>query len=362
MTNLRQFKPIFGLRVEGQPFNASRVMKIEVTDAAGYESDELTIEFDDVFPHIEKPREGAAITLELGFAETGLIFAGTYLFEEWERNGFQRTATLVAKAADHAKSLKEPKTRAWTGTVETITQTIAHAHNLKLVISDALRAHQIDYLAQTEESDQHFLTRLGRRIGAVIAPKDGHLLVTERYSGKTASGEDLPRIHITLDQLISSSAYSLRLKPRSRFAKIIAKWEDAACGKTRQVILDLAVEGPSITLREVLQNGADALKAAQARQKEARAGEGELTIALVGDPEARAEAPILIAGVAPDVDGEWLAHSVTHVWDFGAEGGATTTIEAQFGMEDDDKPAEPSASPKNGTATGNGEYISILDR
>ncbi|MBI1495418.1 contractile injection system protein, VgrG/Pvc8 family [Halocynthiibacter styelae] len=360
MINLRQYRPTFRLTVEGKPFNSARVLRIEATDAAGYESDELTITFDDTFPFVERPREGAAITLDLGFEETGLMFAGTYLFEEWGRNGFERTATLTAKAADHAKSLKEPKTRNWSGTVESIAGEIARSHNLKLVISEALASHVIDYIAQTNESDQNLLTRIGRRIGAVIAPKDGHLLVTERNSGKTASGQDLPAVQVTTDRLIADNAYSVNLKPRSRFSRIIANWEDAAAGRTRQAILELAVEGPSITLREVFQNEADAVKAAEARHKEVRAGEGEMTVELVGAPAARAEAPVQVLNVAPDLDGNWIAHSVTHVWDFGEEGGATTTIEAQFGMDEEkeDKPATTSANRN----TGNGEYISILDR
>ena len=322
------------------------------------------------FPFLARPRERAKITLSLGFLETGKVFVGTYVFEEWERNGFERTATMIYKAADHAETLKEPKTRSWTGkTFGQIAEAIAAEHNLKPVISDKLKDHQVDYVAQTEESDQNFLTRLGRKLGAVIAPKDGHLLVTERHSGKTASGKDMPKIYVIPTRLISDSAYYVRLKPRSRFSKVIAKWEERSTGKTRNLSLKAGDKGPSYTLREVFQNEADARKAGKAKVKELRAGEGEFSATLVGDPKARAEAPIIVQGVAPDADGEWLCSSVTHVWDYGEDGGATTTIEAQFGMDGEEKKEDSGNTKRNRTRskttnpgnTGSGEYVSILD-
>ena len=88
-------------------------MSIEVTDAAGFESDELTIKFND-WPRIPTPHEGAEFELSLGYLEWGKpIYIGTYFFEESERLGFDREVTFTTKAADHSKTLKEPKTRAW---------------------------------------------------------------------------------------------------------------------------------------------------------------------------------------------------------------------------------------------------------
>lgn len=354
--------PIFLLKVDGKTFPSARVMRIEVSDEAGFESDELRLVLDDAPPQIARPREGAQYELSLGFREWGPpIYVGTYIFEEIERNGYQRTLTLIAKAADHAKTLKEPKTRPWEAvTFGDIAGSIAQTHGLKLAITKALAQHHIPYAAQTEESDQNFLTRLGRRIGAVVAPKDGHLLVTERRSGKTASGRDLPTIIVNPMRLIDQSAYWVRIKPRSRFGKVIARWQDRGAGRTRKVTLETGREGPSTTLRETFQSEAEATKAADAKVKELRAGEGELSVTLVGDPKARAEAPILVLGVAPDADGEWIASAVRHVWDYAEGGGATTTIEAEFGMEEKDD--KDDANKKKSSRRQSGEYVSILDR
>lgn len=361
MINLRGYTPAHLVLADGKPFSMTRILKIEITDAAGFESDELVITLDDSYPHIARPREGAKLTVFLGFLETGLVEMGTFIFEELERNGLERTLTLICKAADHASTLKEPKTRSWDGqTLGEVVKKIASEHGLKAAITETLATHQIKFIAQTEESDQNFLTRLGRRVGAVITPKDGHLLTTERRSGKTASGKDMPKIEVTLERLVSTGAYSVRLKPRSRFSRVIANYQDRASGTTKRFSLKGAEKGPSITLREVYQDEQDAKKAAVARVSDLRAGEGELTLELIGDPLARAEAPLIIENVAPDVDGNWIASTVTHVWDYGEGGGATTTVEAEFGKEEKDETSGRKNTRKSKKPAG--EYVSVLDR
>jgi phage protein D len=119
---------------------------------------------------------------------------------------------------------------------------------------------------------------MGNKIGAIVAPKDGHLLVTERRSGKSASGKALPTIYVIPTKLISGSAYYVRIKPRSRYSKVIAKWNDRAAGRTKSLTLKAAEKGPSMTLREVFQSEAGATKAAEAKAVELRAGEGELAL------------------------------------------------------------------------------------
>ncbi|PIE13847.1 MAG: hypothetical protein CSA70_03785 [Rhodobacterales bacterium] len=373
MINLRASKPTFQITADGGRFDSSRVLSIEVTDEAGFESDELTIVLDDTLPQIARPREGAKLEVSLGFEEWGPpVYVGTFVFEEIERDGPERTVTLIAKAADHAKTLKQPKTRAWEEkTFGQIVTRIAKDHGLKPAIANSLASHKIPYMAQTEESDQNFLTRLGRRVGAVIAPKDGHLVATERRSGKTAGGQQLPTIRVYPDRLVSDTAYHVRLKPRSRYSEVIARWQDRAGGRTRREVIETGSEGPSMTLREVFQSQPEARKAGEAKVRELRAGEGELSVELVGDPKARAECPIIVEGVSVDADGDWIASRVTHFWDYADGGGATTTVEAEFGMDEkDDKTSsnkERSSKTKakrrkSSSPQKPGEYVSILDR
>ena len=149
---------------------------------------------------------------------------------------------------------------------------------------------------------------------------------------------------------------------------MIAKWQDRGAGRVKSITVKAAEKGPSMTLREVFQSEPEAQKAAEAKVKELRAGEGELSLELVGDPKARAEAPIKVKGVAPDADGDWIASTVSHVWDYSDGGGATTTVQAEFGMDEkDDKEGSNKKTTTTKTASKSssqpsGDYASILDR
>ncbi len=193
-------------------------------------------------------------------------------------------------------------------------------------------AHAVPFLARTEESDQNLLTRLGRRIGAVITPKDQRLLVTKRHSGKTASGKDMPPLVIARPMLLADRACSIRHKPRVRYSEIRARWRDRPAGRTKSVSVETGLEGPSTTLREVFQSEDEAKRTAEAAKRDIAAGEGEMELKLIGAPLARAETPVQVEGVSPDVDGRWLATSITHEWAFNG-GGAATTIRAEFGVD-----------------------------
>lgn len=325
--------PVVQITADGAAFAMDRVLSVEITDEAGFESDEAIITLDDCEPQIARPREGAVLSISIGYRESGVAAFGSYVFEELERTGWPRRAVLYAKAADHAKSLKEPKSRQWDNkTVGDIVRSIAGEHGLRAEVDAKLGAIVIRYLSQTEESDQNLLSRLARRIGAIITPKDQRLLVTERHSGKTVSGQSLPTLTITRPMMIADEAYSLRLKPRTRHSEVKARWRDRAAGLTRVFTLQTGQEGPSKTLREVFADEAEAKRAAEAEKRAMVAGEGELDLLIVGSPAARAEAPVSVEGVGVDVDGKWLAKSVTHRWDFEG-GGATTRIVCDLGAK-----------------------------
>ncbi|WP_444453095.1 contractile injection system protein, VgrG/Pvc8 family [Rhodobacter capsulatus] len=327
-------RPIISLTADGNPLAAARVLEVEITDEAGYKSDQLIVVLDDAEPQIARPREGAKLTISIGYLSTGLVEFGTYVVEEIERSGWPRELVLIAKAADGAGTLKEPKTRSWEAkTVADILKQIAADNNLTPIVSDKLGAIKVAFLAQTEESDQHLLTRLGQRIGAVIAPKDGRLIATERHGAKTASGKDMPEVTVGPANLIASSGYRVTLKPSARFGEVRGRWRDRTGGKTREVREKAADKGPLKTLREVYQNEEECRCAVSAEARKVRASEAELTLTMIGTPSARAEARITVSGVSLDADGGWVCKQATHRWSFRTGGGATTELVCEYGAD-----------------------------
>ncbi|SDF89770.1 contractile injection system protein, VgrG/Pvc8 family [Rhodobacter capsulatus] len=324
--------PIIALTADGNALASARVLEVEITDEAGFKSDQLIVVLDDADPQIARPREGAKLTISIGYRMTGLVEFGTYVVEEIERSGWPRELVMIAKAADGAGALKEPRTRSWEGkTVADILKQIASDNGLTPVVAEKLGAIKVPFLAQTEESDQHLLTRLGQRIGAVITPKDGRLIATERHGAKTASGQDMPEVKVGPGDLIASSGYRVTLKPSARFGEVRGRWRDRQGGATREVREKAADKGPLKTLREVYQSEDECRCAVSAEARRVRAGEAELTLMMAGTPKARAEARVTVSGVSLDADGAWVCKQVTHRWSFRSGGGATTEMVCEYG-------------------------------
>ena len=120
-----------------------------------------------------------------------------------------------------------------------------------------------------------------------------------------------------------------------RYSEIRARWRDRSAGRTKLVSVKTGLEGPSTTLREVFQTEEEAKRAADATKRDMAAGEGEMELTLIGNLLARAETPVQVEGVGFDIDGRWIATSITHEWAFNG-GGATTTIRAEFGADKGD--------------------------
>ena len=153
-----------------------RLLSLTLTDEAGYQSDAVSLRLDDREGRIELPRKGAKLEVELGYEERGLAQMGLYVVDEIELAGPPDTLTIQAKAVDMKSSLKQHKTRAWSNTIQEIVSTIAQEHGLEPRVDSTLGAIRIPHIDQTEESDLHFITRLGQQYDAVGKPAEHYVL------------------------------------------------------------------------------------------------------------------------------------------------------------------------------------------
>ncbi|MHA1570505.1 MAG: contractile injection system protein, VgrG/Pvc8 family [Alphaproteobacteria bacterium] len=310
---------------------ADRLLSLVITDAAGKESDAAEIMLDDRDGSIALPREGAKLAISLGYRETGLEYMGLFVVEEVEGSGFPRQLAITAKAADHRETFKEQKTRGWDQkTLGQIVGQIAGEHGLSAAVAGSLSARQIAHIAQTEESDQHFLTRLAARFGAIAAPKDGRLVFAPRGAGLAASGAVMTPVVVSVTDLVGSSAYSFTLKPRNRFSKVVATWTDRAGAKRREVEAMTNSQGPIRTLRTPFADEAQAQAAADAEARKIAREEGSISLEIAGRPAVRAEAPLTVSGVRTGADGQWTIERVEHTYDPAGQG-YITSIEAKKG-------------------------------
>ncbi|SMG64540.1 Phage late control D, partial [methanotrophic bacterial endosymbiont of Bathymodiolus sp.] len=166
--------PDFRIHADSQDITEriqDRLLSLRVTDEAGIKSDTVELNLDDRDGLVIWPVHGAELEISLGYRETGLVRLGLYIVDEVEHSGPPNTLTIRAKASDMRQSLKAPQTRVWDNvTLADLVSSIASEHGLVPKISDSLASIGYTHLDQTEESDLHLLTRLGRENNAVTKP------------------------------------------------------------------------------------------------------------------------------------------------------------------------------------------------
>ena len=326
--------PIFSLTAAGADITgliARRLIDLTLTDEAGIKSDSLDLTLDDRDARIALPSPGAAISVSLGYKETGLVFMGTYIADEVTLSGPPRTIAIRAQAADMGGRLKSMKTRNWDDvTLGRLVEAIAAEHGLKPAIAKTLAETAYEHIAQIDESDMNLLTRLAKPLDAIAAVKAQTLLLAERAAGKSVNGTPLPVIALTRGDI---ARYRVTMAERGKYRSVIAAFHDKETGKTRTVT---AGEGdPALRIRHVYRNAQSAGQAARAKLKALTRGKAALSLTLPGNPAIAAESQIRLSGIRPGVDGLWSAASVTHSLD---ASGLKTQIEAQTpnaGAEED---------------------------
>ena len=82
--------PIFNVTMGGANISAAasqRLLSLTVRDLAGDESDTFILRLDDTIPRIPTPAPGDLVTVQMGYAETGLVDMGEFYLNEIELSG-----------------------------------------------------------------------------------------------------------------------------------------------------------------------------------------------------------------------------------------------------------------------------------
>ena len=305
-------KPIFSIIADGTDQTVKfqdRLIGLTLTDEAGQKSDTVQIVLDNRDNLIALPPMGAKLDISLGFRETGLTAMGRYVVDDLSGKIFPATLTIDAKAADMRGDIKAPKTRAWEGvTLGDIAAKIAGEHSLKLAIAPSLKSQAYPYLAQTAESELHFLTRLARDLDATAKAAGGALVLVKRGEGKASDGSDLPVHQIHQDQMTRAS---WKATGRGRYGKVCAEWCELGSATVHKVYVG---DGkPTHKLRHRHATKDEATRAAQSALDRGKRSSGTISVQLAGfQGDLLAEGKVDIQGIHPELTGEWLVTSVTH--------------------------------------------------
>lgn len=322
------------IQAEGRDVTAvfqDRLLSITVTDNSGEQADEIEIELDDRGNLVEEPRRGVVLTVHLGWMGEALEPVGRFVVDEAWPEGPPDILKIKGKSADMKRGLKATRTRAWRETtVGDIVGQIAGEHDLEAAVAGGLAGQAIDHLDQTNESDMHFLTRLGRDYGAVAAPKGGKLVFAPPASGQSASGEALEPVTLDRTDLIRWSGVTA---DRESYGTVRARYRDMGAARTAY-----ATEGggdPVRTLRNTYPTEAEAKAAAKAEMARLGRAQGGVELEMAGRPEIAAQTPITLTGLRPSLSRRWVATTVEHRLDW-ASGGFVTTVRANLTGKSDD--------------------------
>lgn len=298
---------------------AQYLIALTITDQAGMEPDELSLEVADPQAQIALPQLGARLAVALGYTHTGTAQMGEYLVDTVELSSPPRQISIQAHSAELAGTLRDRKSRGWDDTtVGALVGEIAGEHGLTPAVGWELKNYTCTRIDQTNESDISLLTRLGQQWDALVAVKAGRLVMTPRGAGTSVSGAAIASHTLRPTDV---TAWRLSLSATDRAARVEARWHDHDTAEDTwegaMVSYGSGPEGSTVRMRPIFPDQAAATKAAEARARALERGETSLSLTLPGSPIYGAETPLTLEGFCAELDGRWIATRVAHRLDGG---------------------------------------------
>lgn len=284
-----------------------RLVSLTVHDAAGIESDTVTIEIDNRDRAVAIPPTGAALRVSMGLAGR-LILKGVFEVDELEIPLDDEAMVIHGKAAKMATSFKSPRDRTYDDiTFGDLVEQVAQAHGYTPAIDETLAAIRFEHIDQRGESDMNLLTRLARDNDAVSKPVAERLVVVPKAQGKSVSGRTLPTLTFADP---SNSSGRVTVTEHNDYRAAVAYWFDEA--SQQRTAVTVGSGEPAYTMRKTFKSADAARSAASGKLGELQRGTGSLSLSRPLTPEVVAESHIILAGHAPGANGTWLVETAEH--------------------------------------------------
>lgn len=320
----------------------TRLIRLNYTDASGYESDVLELILADGVADdpIRIPTTGAELMLFLGY-DGQAEYMGDFVCDELELSGFPSEMTIRARSAvfDTSKKgktdLQSQKTREWKKdtTIGSMVKKIAGEHSLEPAVSKSLESIKLPHIAQTDESDLNFLIRVGRKYDAVVKPAGGKLVFAKKGEGTSVTGEDIPPVTLTPNEI---SRYRMVTSTREDAGMVVAYWHAVKNAKRHEVKVG---SGEPVTRLKMYYPTAEmALAAARSELDRRKRHKTTISIQMPGRPDIMAEGKMTLAGFRDGVEADWVITRVQHSID--GSGGYVCQIEGELPNDSSDASSE----------------------
>jgi len=322
--------PDFRISANGADFTAKardRLLSLTITEADGEEADRMELTLDDRDNRLETPPLEALISVSLGYRETGLSQMGLFEVEGIRGDGPPDQMTITATAVDLRNIARAPRTKAHEDrSLRDIATEIAGRAGLTLVLGESLAAVKFAYLAQTAESDIHFLTRIAQGLDATAKAAAGKLVVARRSDKVTAAGDAKTPVQVRREELTS---WSFDISAREAEGTVEA--EAQLTESAEKKLVTVGSGEPKRRLRHVFASEDEARQHAEATLARSGRDKTKVDVTLARfEPALFAGGLVRLTGLRPELAGVWHISSIRHHL---AGAGLTTKLSAKRGED-----------------------------
>lgn len=312
--------PVFYIEANGSDvtdrFRAGGLVTMTITETDGEKADSAEIVVDDPEGSVATPQRGSKLNLKGGYLDGVIRDYGEFEVDQVMLEGYPQTIVISLQAVSAKSSAKERRPKDYRReeypTYGDIFEDVAGRVGLSLHISGEIASVPNEYEAQSEETEQGFLTRLGAKLDAAVMIKNGRLVVVPKGEGESAGGSPMPKITIRPGDGGNLITYSVTWMDRPEHDRVVATWYDRRGNTRREVEESTGMEGPAFLIREAFQSEDEAKQAAEAKAKQLKRGRATASFTIDGDPMATAGAFVEAEDIRDDVDGTWSSKTVTH--------------------------------------------------
>jgi phage protein D len=274
------------------------LISITFKDEENDNADELTIK---VAGEFARPQYEDELKLYLGYGDD-LVYCGLFTVQTSKRND-NNILTISATGVNFSSILKEKRDITYEKiSIKDICQQIASRNNLKT--KSDFDDVSILSIAQSNESDLHFLNRLAKSYNAIFNIKNDTLIFTHKIKNNKKN-KDLPSYTVSADEV---STLSIKHSNKTLYKSCKSIWHDTKENKTKEIVV--GVGEPILTNKGNFKNEAEAKSKAQAKLERAVQGLVSGSLSMAGE--------VIFAGGTLNLidtledDGEYRIKSVNH--------------------------------------------------
>ena len=300
LDNSSNYLPRVRVSGAGERIINNRLTSWERIDAAGTQSDQLTLHIDTT-GQTGLPKEGAVLTWLEGYGDN-LIDKDQFKITRIVPKLFPPSVTIVATAApfqvEDKTGFKERRTRTFENvSLADLFRQVVTPHGFSPRVAKEFESVLLEHMDQTDETDSAFLTRIARERDAIAKPVNELYVLAKRGQVKTITGQAIPPVVVGVPSQNTPSAFNkfnsgqfincqLDRPSRSAITGVKANWTNNNTGEEHTVHVGTA---PYKKLRQSYDNPTTAQQACQDDLIKSQRQGTSVTLDLPGNPKLVAE-------------------------------------------------------------------------